>query len=209
MATNGQQPGDDQLLDYVSGRLSADAETAIETAAAQDPALAADIALMQGMRRSLAEDDSDMPPGELGWRRLERAMDAADKTSADPVSAPASQPMAQPAPRRAPLLAVAAAAAVAAVVSWQFVALPLMTGTEPGYGTASGPAGAEFTVTVGFAANASMAQIQALLTDTGGRVIDGPSALGLWQIAFDSAAARDGSAEAYAASDLVDHVQSN
>ena len=112
-----------------------------------------------------------------------------------PVSAPASQPMAQPAPRRAPLLAVAAAAAVAAVVSWQFVALPLMTGTEPGYGTASGPAGAEFTVTVGFAANASMAQIQALLTDTGGRVIDGPSALGLWQIAFDSAAARDGSAE--------------
>ena len=195
MASKDQKPDDDRLLAYVAGRLSAEEAAVIEAAAAEDAEIATDIALMQGMRTALRDHETDTAPGELGWKRLERAIDAAT-----PAPAPAA--------RRAPVWQVAAVAAVAAVVCWQFVAVPLLDRTGAGYGTASEDPAAGFTLTVAFVPEATEAQIRALLEDTGGRITDGPSALGLWQVGFDSAADRDASLETFsAAAGLVDHVQ--
>ena len=86
MASKDQKPDDDRLLAYVAGRLSAEEAAVIEAAAAEDAEIATDIALMQGMRTALRDHETATAPGELGWKRLERAIDAAT-----PAPAPAAR----------------------------------------------------------------------------------------------------------------------
>ncbi|MGR3804689.1 hypothetical protein [Marinibacterium profundimaris] len=196
MASINDRPDDDRLLDYVSGRLPAAEAAQIETAAG-DPDLAADIALMRGMRAALRDGTEREAPGELGWKRLERAMDAAG-------------PQRAPLPRRTPLWQVAAVTAVAAVLGWQFVALPMLGGPQAGYGTVSEAPAEAHSLTLAFAPQATEAEIRALLAEAGGRITDGPSALGLWQVSFDDAGARDAALAAFGAvPGIVEHVQAN
>ena len=91
---------------------------------------------------------------------------------------------------------------------WQLAAVPLLTrpGEEAGYAPVSeAPAG--FTLDVAFAPDAPEGAIRELLRSVGGRVSDGPSAIGLWQLSFPSAEARDAAMEALAAAPIVESVQ--
>ena len=201
------RPGEEALLDYIAGRLPGPDRAAIDRAAAEDPDLAAELAVMQGLRNVMQQDQDDLPPGELGWKRLERAMAAQDAQDAQTRGL---APAPSPAVRRTPTWAVAAGAAVAAVIGWQFLATPLIDGPGAGYGTASGPAAAAFVLTVGFAPQATEAELRGLLDATGGRIVDGPSALGLWQVAYDDDAARAAALQTFADSPaLVAHVQAD
>jgi anti-sigma-K factor RskA len=180
MTTSPQWPDEETLLAYHAGRLDAAERRAIDEAAANDPALAAEIALMQGAREAFAGMETDRTPGEFGWKRLERAI--ATETAAPAPSAERN---------RRPYLQMAAAAAIAAVAGWQ--AQDLLRPSDPSQGyvpaTQDGGEGPEAIVT--FEPYATEAEIRAVLRAVGARVVDGPSAIGLWRLGFDSEAARD------------------
>lgn len=192
MATDPQRPDEDDLLDYVTGRMPADRAAALDAAAAQDPALAAEIAVMRGSRAALATDPV-APPGALGWARLDRAIAAET-----------------PVARRRPVWLVASGTAAAAVALWQLVVVPRLPAPDAGgYVTATAPAEGTL-LRVAFRATVTEAQIRGLLAETGGRITDGPSALGLWQIGFVSPAARDTALQRFsAASEIVESAQAD
>ena len=91
---------------------------------------------------------------------------------------------------------------------WQAVAVPLLPDREqPGYAPVSEAPAAGFAAAVAFAPDAREAEIAELLRAADARVIDGPSAVGLWTLAFDSEAARDAGLERLRAADIVESVQ--
>ena len=185
---------DEIVVAYLRGRLSADEARSLEGEAASRPELAAEIALMRGIVRSFDAEASAPAPGELGWARLSRAIDAEPGRTAVPRA-------------RRPLWPLAASAA-AAVLVWQLAAVPLLTrpGEDAGYAPVSeAPAG--FTLDVAFAADTPEGAIRELLRSVGGRISDGPSAVGLWQLSFPSAEARDAAMETMAAAPIVESVQ--
>ena len=196
MADEPADATDDRLIDYVRGRLPGEAAARIAAEAAARPELAAEIAMIRGVIAAFDEDASAPAPGELGWARLSRALDAEPRRAA---AAPE---------RRGAALWPMAAAAAAAVLVWQLAAVPLLTGPGqvPGYAPVTeAPAG--FTLSVAFAPEAREGEIRELLRAVGGRVSDGPSAVGLWQLSFPGAEARDAAMEALAAAPVVESVQ--
>jgi anti-sigma factor RsiW len=192
------QPADeteDRLIAYVRGRLTPEEAAQVEAEAAARPELAAEIALTRGIIAAFEEDERAPVPGELGWARLSRALDAEPRQ------------VAAPAPARRPLWPLAATAA-AAVLVWQLAAVPLITGPgEPvGYAPVSEtPAGA--TLQVAFVPDAPEAAIRELLRGLDARISDGPSAIGLWQLSFPTPEARDAAMETLAAAPIVESVQ--
>lgn len=176
MAEDPQRPGEEELMDFIAGRSSADAAAAVESAARLDPALAAEIAVMRATREAMRAGAAENTPGALGWARLSRAIDA-------DIRAPAPK-------RRFAYWQVAAAAAVAAVAVWQTIAVPLLPGPGGGYVAATGPTAGGPSASVAFAAGATEAEIRSLLLEVGASVTGGPSAIGLWQVTFDSESAR-------------------
>ena len=149
---------------------------------------------MRGIAAAVDADAAAATPGELGWARLSRAIDA---------EAP------RPAARvRRPLWPLAASAA-AAVLVWQVVAVPLLAPGDQGPDTPRSrrrPSG-DFSLSVAFAPAATEAAIRALLLEIGARVSGGPSAIGLWQLSFESAAARDAGLARLRAADIVESAQ--
>jgi anti-sigma-K factor RskA len=187
---------DETVVAYVRGRLTPDEAQRLEAEATSRPELAAEIALIRGVLASFDAEAGSPAPGELGWARLSRAIDAEPRRAL------------APAPRaRRPLWPLAASAA-AAVLVWQVAAVPLLTrpGQEPGYAPVSeAPAG--LTLDVAFAPEASEGAIRELLRSVDAQVSGGPSAIGLWQLSFPSAEARDSAMETLAAAPIVESVQ--
>ena len=186
---------EDELLDYVRGVAPPALSGRIEAMMAHDRALEAEIALMRGLKPALDGVDSSQPPGAFGWKRLEAAIgrDAAQRRPA-------------PSPRHGPALRIAAAVLGVAVLGQAaYIASLSTTADEAAYHTASDPAEAH-VLGVGFADGATVAEIGALLRSADARIIDGPSALGLYRVAFPSAdALREGQAR-FGASALIDLV---
>jgi anti-sigma factor RsiW len=188
---------DETLIAYVRGRLP-DADAArIAAEATRQPGLAAELALVRGLVGA-ADAEADSPvPGELGWARLSRALDA--------------EP-ARPARRVGSRLWPLAAAAAAAVLVWQVVAVPIISGPRGGdarYAPVSEQAAAGSTASVAFVPTASEAAMRALLAEAGARISDGPSAIGLWQLSFADDAARDAGLLKLQAADIVESAQAN
>lgn len=144
---------------------------------------------MQATRGVFAEAQESVAEADEGWERLSRSI-AAER-------APANL-------NRGPRLAQFAAVAIGAVAIWQFLAVPYLPGREDAGFVPVSEAADGIVLRVGFAEGASAAELTALLTELGARIVDGPSAVGLFTLAFDDNAARD-SAEASLAerTDLV------
>ena len=197
MARHTDRPSEDDLLEYLSGRMSGSKAAEIESAVQADPHLAAEIALMRSAREALAAGSSDTSPGALGWARLERAIDGEAVHTAS-----SAQPR---------TWLIAASVAVAAVAVWQVVAVPILTGTGEGYVTATGETEADLpTATVAFAPGATEDSIRALLGETGAQITAGPSAIGLWQLSFETEAARDAAIERFAtAREIIESIQAD
>ena len=186
---------EDDLLNYVRGAASPELSGRIEAMTARDPALKAEIALMRGLGPALRDGETGQPPNEFGWRRIEAAIrrEGAGR---------------RPAPSRRQVVAwrVAAAFLGIAVLGQAGYITSLPTTVEaPIYRTASG-ATEEYVLGVAFAPDATAAAIADLLRDTGASVIDGPSAIGLYRVAFTSQEAlRDGQMQ-FGTSPLIDLV---
>ena len=195
MTEQPDRPDDSTLMAYVRGDLPPDAAAEVERAAREQPAVAGDIALMRGLVRARAADPSTAP-GELGWARLSRAIDAE------------AAPVHQPRRNWRPLMQIAATAVIAVGV-WQLAVVPMLPGGGgdlyvPATGTTEG------AVIVAFAPDATEAQIRALLQEIGATVTDGPSALGLWTLSFADERRRTvGLTRLQAATGIVESVQAD
>ncbi|MEO0423058.1 MAG: hypothetical protein AAF184_12015 [Pseudomonadota bacterium] len=168
------------IPEFVNGQLGDDERRQVQQAADQDPRIAAEIEVFRSIRQAVREGGDVSPAEELGWRRLQRAL--------PPREAPGT---ADQRPTTSPLWR-AAAAVLAAVVLGQAIMLS-NTGSDR-YVTAGDPAQvatAAFTLQVAFQPDASEQALRALLLDTRGQIVSGPSALGLYQLQFADEGARD------------------
>jgi anti-sigma-K factor RskA len=177
MADRPEDATDEALIAYVRGTLPRQEADRIEAEAGRDPELAADIALTRGIAAALDEQARESAPGQLGWARLSRALDAETV---------------RPERGRRPVWQLAASAA-AAVLVWQAVAVPILSppAEQPGYAPVTEQPAGDFSVAVAFAPAATEQAIRTLIREIDARVSDGPSAIGLWRLSFASAAARD------------------
>lgn len=229
MVTGSEFPDDETLLAYVRGDLEEGERARIAELERGNAEVAADIALIRGLRAASAAADAEVrAPGTFGWARLAREMDAAAPRAAAP-------------PRRTwgnvrPLWQLAAAAVVA-VGLWQVAVVPYLTdplgeydgfaplseaprevapqksrslqdGLQDGFApvteTPDETSLAAHTLRVAFLPGATEGEIRELLQQIGGEITGGPSVLGLWTVSFPDDAAQVAGLEVLLASPLVE-----
>lgn len=173
----------------VNGSLSETEARAVQEALAESRALREQEQSLDALRREIRAMGAPVSPGERGLARLNRAI-SADGKRADPVR------------RWLPKVGIAAALVGLAAAG----ALMLRSNNGPGgsdfYQQASGEAG-DGQLIVGFESTATQADVEALLLRHDLRIVDGPSALGLYQLQTQDG---QGLAEALAALRAADTI---
>jgi anti-sigma factor RsiW len=191
---------DEVLRDYAKGRLAQADAAALEAAAKTDPALAAEIALVKGVVKAGVADASRDRGSQLGWQRLSRAIDAEAGRSSSFL------------PTQFSRWQVAAAAALA-VAFGALASIPLASrnGEAPeGYVMAGEQPAHAFSAQTTFVSTAQEGAIRDALLDANAKIVDGPSALGVYVLAFkDAKAMETGVASLRAQTGLVESVQPN
>ena len=189
---------DETLRDYVKGRLPAAEALQIEAAAGADPALAAEIALVRGIVKSGDAVFCRAPPAEYGWAKLSRAIDAdAGKRSFVPKQFSRWQ--------------VAAVTLVAVAISG-LVAGPVMSrgGERGGFEVASKQSALAHSALATFVPTAQESAIREALRAVNADIVAGPSALGVYMLAFKDAEALTKGVEALRTrTAIVETVQLN
>ncbi|MEM7507103.1 MAG: hypothetical protein AAF415_10160 [Pseudomonadota bacterium] len=160
----------ERLLNYRAGRLSDEDRAAFEAELADGAEARRSHDLAD--RIAAGFDAPDATPGEVGWARLKRSI--------------AAEPVAKP--KAGFTVWHLAGAAAAAILLWQVGVTPLIERTEPGAGYTTASGDAADILRIAFAPEATEAQIRAVLGEVGGRIVDGPSALGLYSIALPDGA---------------------
>ncbi len=191
---DGEIPVDREtdILEYVQNRMSPERRDMFQAELASDPSLAAEVDVMTAARLELANDMVPEGAAAEGWERLSAVIAPVANDNRPPVFR---------------YLRVAAAAAVVAVGTWHFAVLP--TFFAPGEATfqTASQAAEQPDVTLVFQDTATVAEISDLLLQLNGKVVDGPSALGTYQVRFGSDEERDAAiAELEARSGLVSSV---
>jgi len=160
---------------YVNGTLTADERVAAERSL-DEPGARAELELWRAVSADIAAEEIAPNAGgvDLGWLRLQRQLNAA------PARTPARR------------WQWAAAAALLAMLGGETLYLVQMQrdhdaqirqlGAQPG-----GVRADEWRVQVRFRADATIAEIDSLLLDIDARVIDGPSAIGVYELAVPRA----------------------
>ncbi|MEL6204863.1 MAG: hypothetical protein AAFR47_06085 [Pseudomonadota bacterium] len=167
----------ERLAAYRAGRLAPAEAEAFRAQLERDPGAAAWDKLAEGIAATEAEGEA--APGEFGWARLNRSLDAEMQPAAE--TAPASAPAAANTGWRVPIWQVAAALVVG-IGLWQAAVVPQLTPGAPDAGfTTAGVEGVG--VTVLFRPDAEAAEITEMLRTVGATIVDGPSALGLYTVA--------------------------
>jgi len=183
------------------GKLGAEESARVEQIVMNDPDLAAELALLRGLPVTKQDDPSWTQDTEFGWARLSRAIDA--ETSAAPVKQNNRFSFKH--------LQTAAAAAVVSVLAYQFVVVPVFSGNDRGsYVPASAPSANsyEYSATASFAPTTTEIDLRNLLLDIDAEIVRGPSAIGLYQLAFKTEAARNlGIAKLQQRDELVESIQ--
>ncbi len=182
---------EDALLAHLRGESTPEDAAKIEAAAAEDPDLRAELALMGGLKGALAAATDGPDMREFGWRRLEADIGKTTRTAP---------------PQRTHIWRIAAVFLGALVLGQgAYIAMAPVTGEAPTFRTVSEEAAA-FGLGIGFVATAEIGDIQELLRATNARIVDGPGAIGLYRLAFETEAARDAGREVLSASPLVELV---
>ncbi len=175
---------------YVLGTLDAERAAEIARASESDSELAAEIALWQATREINGEDVANVGSNELGWARIERVIAGSEQNTA-PFAANDDEPFWKR--RRFAGWQVAASVAVA-VLGWQALVVPAITPSSVDapveYTLAGDDSAVQFTLRVAIAEGVSEADMRAVLTEVDARIVDGPSAIGLYTIAFTDAEAQ-------------------
>lgn len=166
------------VLDYVRGTASDEVVAAIEARLPSDPKLADEVAFYRGLHQAVAPTKRETAPNELGWKRLSNAI-AADA----PVAAANDN-------GRIWKYAAAALALVVALQTTIMVQSPADTSPET-FVTASAEDPEIHGLRVIFRDDTTAAELTRVLKSVDGDIVAGPSALGLYTVAFDSDVLRD------------------
>lgn len=148
---------------YLNGTLSVEEKAKVEQALSTEPGLEEELTLLDRIRTSVQEELPGNSPGELGLARLGRDLAR---------SAPAQRPS---------LAALAAAFALGAILSG-LIAVQAMRAPDETYRQA-GAAPTDGSLLVAFRADATAGAISDLLVAGNYAIVDGPSALGLFNVA--------------------------
>ncbi len=183
--TDSERLSDKQIEEllpfYVNGTLGEEERAAVEARAAENPALAREIAFLEGLsavvrEREAAEDDSMTSPGELGLKRLQRDLEAEGEGlgGVTPWRIGAF---------RLPVRQIALAASLALAIGLGAGSFLTYQLDERYLAASGGGVEAEGVVLqVIFRPDASEAEISALLRREGLSIVGGPSALGLYRL---------------------------
>lgn len=193
-----QSFSEDDLRAYVEGTASDGLALAIRSKAESDPTFRAEIAVLEGMRRLFTHADAADAPDELGWRRLEKSIQA-DQAAA-PVAVPVTA--SKPAANQNFWRVAAAACGLIVVMQGAYIVTGGLSSEPARYETASNPAD-EHVLGLAFETDARMEDITALLREYEGVVIGGPGALSLYRVGFDTAEAMERAIDALKASSVV------
>lgn len=163
------------LLDYARGRLSRDHQAQISEELAQYPEYLEELEYYQNLTKAGSLEQEISSPGELGWARLSRAIDAEER-SIPKHAANDSHPY-----WRYATFALAALA----IMQTAFLSGSIFSQKEPIYVSVSEKT-ESFDSQVIFSPDAIEADISALLRTTKGNIISGPSAIGAYTVRFSS-----------------------
>lgn len=158
-----------RLLPFrVNGSLSEPEARAVQQALAESQVLRQEAQALDALRAEIQAMDEPISPGELGLARLNRAISAESK----PIALVA---------RWWPKAGVAAALVGLAAMGALMLRSPEEAKDDVFYQQASGGGGGGQLI-VGFDRTATQAEVEELLLRHDLRIVDGPSALGLYQI---------------------------
>ena len=172
------------LVSYAAGTATESERKEVEAMTKNDPDTAARLALATASRDALAEADAaerdDWSPGELGFRRLLRDIEREEAKAR--VSWTESVVVWRG-------VAAAAVVALGVVSLWRIDGGPL--GGDGGYAPVTVGAEAGALAQITFSPSATEAEIRALLVETRAILVDGPSALGVYRVRFETSEERD------------------
>ena len=165
---------------YLRGELSLSDANEIESLAESDPSFAAEIEFQRSVSNALKSEPSDFTPGDMGWARLSKDMNAPERNLRDIDNQKAS-------PSNFWKYA-AACFAVAAVGQAGVLANLAVKGKndDARYLPVSQAVNTSHISTVGTVNTARHDNFTQLLIETKGQIIKGPSALGLYQVKFET-----------------------
>ncbi|MEP3891004.1 MAG: zf-HC2 domain-containing protein [Hellea sp.] len=181
---------------YLRGELSGPERREVETFAAKNPTIAADIAFQKNLKSALKPDEDRFEPGELGWARLSKGMRQEEPVLGEATSKPKFWRYA------AAILAVAAIGQAGVLGSIAF------RGNDAAqYRTASESPVQAYTIKLGFNPNVTEGQLAETLRSVDAAIIAGPSSLGLYDIQFKSEIACMKGADVFKTNrDIIDTV---
>ena len=182
----------EELLPFwVNGTLAEDEAAFVESEVARDAGLASDAGILNRLREQIKSDELANSPGEFGLARLMRDVELEGKSSA------ANS-------RFAPAIWGALAASVVAVA---FVMSGLFDSNDPTFEQASGDI-AGGSVSVIFQPELAAEDLSLAIYDLGLVIVDGPSALGVYQLApIEAVDLVQVSADLNRRSDLFEYVE--
>ena len=177
--------GDDKsarLLDYVHGRISDTEKHEIDAAIANDASLAEELAYYEGLANATDEPER-AADHEFGWAKLSKSIDAeASNTPTVPAAANDNLNFWK-------VATLALGLVVAAQAAFLVGPLKPAISEDPVYIPVA--EAAEFGLQVIFIDGATSASMNQLLNDLDAEIVAGPSAIGLYDIRFESESSRD------------------
>lgn len=184
-----------RILDLACGRLSSNMATKFEAFVETRPALAEEFAYYRGLSAAARGDTQSPQADELGWARLNRAIDEEEMQQASAVeNKPASL---IPSAGISPLWRYAAVVLGLITCMQGVVLINGQTGfNDTRYVTVS-EEDESFELKIIFQPDAKENTIRTLLRRTGGEIIAGPSAIGLYTVYFDTQEQFDIAIESY------------
>ena len=190
----------EDLLEYARGTLSPDMREKVEQACKADPKLAEELAYYQGLRAAVR--DEPYSAKEEGWEKLSLAIDNLDTPTELPT----------PANDRGRLWRWAACALGVALIGQ--TALIAVNGSGPKsddaiYATVTAE-GSDTQLQVSFKPLATEGEIRGLLLEVEAEIVEGPSAIGLYVLSFESESEKDlGLKELSENQNIIDSVAEN
>lgn len=185
MADTPRQHPTELLPWLVNGTLAGSEREAVESHLADCEHCRAEVRLLQAMRGGV-KSTAPVGAGELGWRRLRRDLHGTPRSVT---------------PRWVMPAAVAACLVIVAQTAMLVIQRPEPARYEP----LSGPA-VEAQAQVRFVPQASEGELRALLLEAGVRIVDGPSAAGVYRLSVEPGRDLDEAARVLRARpDLIGH----
>ncbi len=185
---------EEELAAHVRGDSAPEQAARIEAAAEADPNLRAELAVMGGLKEALKASTDAPDTRAFGWKRLETEI--------------AQTKAATPVPRVQSWRLAAAGLGVVALLQGTYIALAPAGGDTPLYRTVSEETSG-FNIAIAFVPDATVAEIEALLRQNGARITDGPSAIGLYRVSFETEDARASALATFGTAPLIDLVAEN